>query len=60
MFLTYELLKLVPCSVDLIGITAKAVEGVVDDFSKHVKTILSSYSIRTGGFDGWLVTEGNG
>ncbi len=60
MFLTYGPLKVVPCSVDLIGITAKAVVGVVDHFGKHAKTILFGYSIRTGGLDGWLVTEGNG
>ncbi len=45
MFLTYGPLKLVPCTVDLIGITAKAAVGVVDDFGKHAKSILFGYSI---------------
>ncbi len=53
-------LKRVHCSVNLIGITAKVVVGVVDDFSKHAKTILLGYSICVRGLDGWLVTEGNG
>ncbi len=60
MFLTYGPLKLVHCSVDLIGITVKSVKEVVDDFSKLAKTILLGYSLCTRGLDGWLVTEGNG
>ncbi len=53
-------LKRVHCSVNLIGITAKAVVGAVDDFSEHAKTILFGYSICVGGLDGWFVKEGNG
>ncbi len=41
-------LKPVHCSVNLIGITPKAVVGAVDDFSKHAKTIIFDYSICVG------------
>ncbi len=40
MFITYGPLKLVNCSLNLIGITVKTVVGVVDDFSKQADTLL--------------------
>ncbi len=44
MFLSYGSLKLANCSVDLIGKPTEAVVVIVDDFSKHTKTVLFGYS----------------
>ncbi len=47
-------LRLVHCSVNFIGITTKAVVGVVDDFSKHAITIQFGYLYTLGGvMGGW-------
>ncbi len=48
-FLTYGSLKLANCSVDLIGKPTEAVVVIVDDFSKHRKTVLFGYTLLRWG-----------